>query len=69
MQVSPADRGANLALAAALKSIGGAYERAATAARASNSEGYAAAGRSVEAGQRDLRRALDELERGGYSVA
>jgi hypothetical protein len=69
IEVSPADGAAHEALAAALQRIGFAYDRAAEAARASNGPGYSAAGRSVQAGERALRRALAELEQLGYSVS
>ena len=67
-EVSPADRTANLALVAGLERTRLGYARAAEAARAGDADAYAAAGKSVSAGERALGRALARLERLGYSV-
>ncbi len=67
-EVSPTDRTANRALTAALERTRAGYARAADAARAGDADAYAAAGKSISAGERALDRALARLEQLGYSV-
>jgi hypothetical protein len=68
-QVSPADREANDRIVAALRAIGGAYGRAATAARAGEGGAYGAATADVRSGGRRLERALKGLKALGYSTS
>jgi Protein kinase domain len=68
-EVSPADQVANGRIVAALRGVGGAYRRAASAARAGDGGAYAAATDAVRSGGRRLERALGSLEELGYSVS
>jgi hypothetical protein len=67
--VGPADRGANAALAAALRETGRSYERLASAARGGSGDAYARARRDLRRDEARLRRALQALESLGYSIS
>jgi hypothetical protein len=67
-RVSPREQAANARIAAALASIGAAYERAASAARDSDSGAYDAARDAVMRGAGRLRRSVSALSELGYSV-
>jgi serine/threonine protein kinase len=68
LELSPADRGANARLVAALGATAAAYDRAATAAANDSKAGFRKAGRSVEAAQEEVAGALEGLRAAGYEI-
>ena len=68
LEVSPADRTANLRLVQALDAGRAAFERAASAARAGDRAHYGQAGAAVTRGEQQLTDALDRLEAAGYRL-
>jgi hypothetical protein len=67
-QLSPADRGANARLHAALGGVAKAYGRAATAAAKHDKAGFKQAGAAVTRAQRELAGALAGLRAAGYEI-
>ena len=68
LELSPADRGANARLVAALGATAAAYDRAAKAAGNDSKAGFRKAGRSVEAAQEEVAGALEGLRAAGYEI-
>ena len=66
--LSPADRGANARLVAALGGVAKAYGQAAAAASRSNKAGYAKAGKAVKNSQQELAGAVEGLRAAGYEI-
>jgi hypothetical protein len=67
-ELSPADRGANKRLVAALGGLAKAYGQAATAAKNNNKAGFKRAGASVNRAQQELSGALAGLRAAGYEI-
>jgi hypothetical protein len=68
LELSPADRGGNARLVAALGGVAEAYGRAAAAARNNNEAGFRRAGRSVQQAEQEAASALDGLRAAGYEI-
>jgi serine/threonine protein kinase len=67
-ELSPADRGANARLVAALGGMAKAYGQGATAARNNSKAGFKRAGAAVDRAQRELNGALEGLRAAGYET-
>jgi serine/threonine protein kinase len=67
-QLSPADRGANARLRAALGGVAKAYGQAATAAAKNDKGGFKQAGAAVTRAQRELAGAMAGLRAAGYEI-
>jgi hypothetical protein len=68
LELSPADRGVNARLVAALGGVADAYGRAASAARSNSKAGFRRAGRSVDQAQQEVAGALEGLGAAGYEI-
>ena len=66
--LSPADRGADARLVAALKGVATAYGNAAAAANVSNNTGYRKASQALKKAQRELSGAIEGLRAAGYDI-
>ena len=66
--MSPADRGANARLVAALNGLAKAYGKGAAAARNTSKAGFKRAGAAVTTAQRELAGALEGLRAAGYEI-
>jgi hypothetical protein len=66
--LSPADRGANTRLAAALRGVAKAYGQAGAAAASSNKSGFKQAGAAVTRAQHELAGAIQGLRAAGYEI-
>jgi serine/threonine protein kinase len=67
-QLSPADRGVNGRLEAALTAVSKAYDQAATAASHNNKAGYKKAEAALSSAQKQLKAALANLRAAGYAT-
>jgi hypothetical protein len=67
-RLSPADRGGNARLVAALNGLAKAYGQGAKAARNNNKAGFKRAGAAVTTAQRELAEALEGLRTAGYEI-
>jgi len=67
-RLSPADRGANARLMAALNGVAKAYGHGAAAAKHNNKAGFKRAGAAVTTAQRELAGALEGLRAAGYEI-
>ncbi|HET8758810.1 MAG TPA: hypothetical protein VFM58_22535, partial [Solirubrobacteraceae bacterium] len=67
-RLSPADRGANARLVAALDGLAKAYAKGAAAASNTNKAGFKRAGAAVTTAQRELAGALEGLRAAGYEI-
>jgi hypothetical protein len=67
-RLSPADRGANARLVAALNGLAKAYGQGAAAARSNRKAGFKRAGAAVTTAQRELADAVQGLRAAGYRV-
>jgi hypothetical protein len=67
-QLSPADRGANARLVAALNGLAKAYGQGAAAAKNNNKAGFKRAGAAVTTAQRELAGAVEGLRAAGYEI-
>jgi serine/threonine protein kinase len=67
-ELSPADRGANARLVAAINGLAKAYRQGAAAARNNSKAGFKRAGAAVTTAQRELAGALEGLRAAGYEI-
>jgi hypothetical protein len=69
LDTSPADRGANALMVAALRRTGAAYAKAASAAAKKDKAAFGKAAKDVAKGRKAVARALAGLKAAGYDVA
>ena len=68
LELSPADRGPNARLVAALEDTGAAYRRAGSAAAKKDRSGFRKAGADIDKAEKEIAGALDGLKQAGYGL-